>query len=99
MSLCPVVGVLRLSAQHDSWHHRVAASLSLSLAAIVQEGTIYPHPIKEGAKGEKRWDPALPTSASHRDSGGGLRVRHLFGRCGLCGDAGVQQRGAGEVRL
>lgn len=42
MSLCLIVGVLRVSAQHNPWLHRVAASLSLSLAAIVQEGPIDP---------------------------------------------------------
>ena len=45
MLMCLVAGVLRVSAQPDSWLHRVAALLSVSLATIVQESPISPSPL------------------------------------------------------
>lgn len=95
MSLCLIVGVLRVSAQHNPWLHRVAASLSLSLAAIVQEGP-RPPSIKEGARGRLGWPCPLCLP-----QGLGRRRVYAISSAGVAfaGDAGVQQSGAGEVRL
>lgn len=76
--------------------HRVAPRY-LSLAAIVQEGPIDPS-IKEGARGKKRWDPALPPSASQRTREAASCTPISSAGVAFGGDAGGSS-GAGEVRL